>query len=243
MNERILYIKMKGSPIDVNIIQVYAPTTDYDENIIENFYRELEEARKQAKEHEINIVMGDFNAKVGRGGDGDTVGEFGLGERNERGDRLVEWCGRWRQVILNSWYRQHPRYLWTWRSPGDRYKNQIDYITINKRFRNAVTKVKTSPGADCGGNCDHVPVVALVNLRLKKLRRAKKRVRKDWKMLKTDNRRKEEFQVELRNKYETLKDELDGDINVNTEWELFTESLTETSEEIVPKEKRRGRQR
>ena len=29
-------------------------------------------------------------------------------------------------------------------------------------FRNDVTKVKTNPGAYCGGNCDHVPVVAEV---------------------------------------------------------------------------------
>ena len=152
-------------------------------------------------------------------------------------------CGRWKQVILNSWYRQHPRYLWTWRSPGDRYRNQIDYVTINKRFRNAVTKVKTYPGADCGGNCDHIPVVAIVKLKLKRLRKAKKRVRKDWKLIKTDGRRKEEFQLELRNKYGILEEELDGDPNVNTDWELFSESLTKTAEEIVPNEKRRGRQR
>ena len=234
---------MKGSPIDVNIIQVYAPTTDHDEDMIESFYQKLEEVRKQTKEHEITIIMGDLNAKVGEGGDGDVVGGFGLGEQNERGDRLVEWCGRWRQVILNSWYRQHPRYLWTWRSPGHRYRNQIDYITINKRFRNAVTKVKTFPGADCGGNCDHVPVVAEVKLKLKRFKKAKKTLRKDWKGLKTENRKNDEFQLKLRNKYAALEEELDGNLNENTEWDLFTESLTKTTEELVPNEKRRGRQR
>ena len=77
--------------------------------------------------------MGDLNAKVGEGGDGDVVGGFGLGERNERGDRLVEWCGRWRQVILNSWYRQHPRYPWTWRSPGHIFatERQVERRSIN----------------------------------------------------------------------------------------------------------------
>ena len=66
----------------------------------------------------------------------------------------------------DTWFRHPPRKLWTWKSPGGRYKNQIDYITINKRFRNAVTQVKTYPGADC--NTDHSPVVAEIKIRLKK---------------------------------------------------------------------------
>ena len=39
----------------------------------------------------------------------------------------------------------------------DRTRTHIDYVTINKRFRNRVTKARTLPGADC--NSDHVPVV------------------------------------------------------------------------------------
>ena len=147
-----MYMKHRGSPININLLQVYAPTTDHDEDTMESYYQKLDEVRRQAKTHEITIIMGDLNAKVGVGREEEVVGCFGLGERNERGDRWVEWCGRWQQVIMNTWYRQHPRYLWTWRSPGDRYRNQIDYVTINKRFRNAVKKVNTYPGADCGGN-------------------------------------------------------------------------------------------
>ncbi|KAH1028346.1 hypothetical protein HUJ05_001707, partial [Dendroctonus ponderosae] len=41
---------------------------------------------------EITIIMGDFNAKVGRGSVPGTTGDFGLGERNERRDRLIQFC-------------------------------------------------------------------------------------------------------------------------------------------------------
>lgn len=84
-------------------------------------------------------VMGDLNAKIGHGSEGQVVGPFGLGERNERGDKWVEWCEVHNQIIVNSWFRHHPRYLWTWKSPGDLYRNQIDYITINSRYRNSIT--------------------------------------------------------------------------------------------------------
>ena len=82
--------------------------------------------------------MGDFNGKVGKGKEEQTVGPFGLGERNDRGGKLVEWCKANRYTIGNTWFHQHRRNLYTWISPGDRCRNQIDYILINERFRNAL---------------------------------------------------------------------------------------------------------
>src|SRR5215469_13791909 len=72
-----------------------------------------------------------------------------------------------KQIIGNTWFRHHPRHLWTWKSPGDRSQSQIDYITISKRFRNELTQVKAYNGADCSS--DHVPVIATMKLKLKKI--------------------------------------------------------------------------
>ena len=88
-------------------------------------------------------------------------------------------------MMMNTQFRHHPRNLYTWKSPGDRARNQIDYITINKRFRSSIFQVKTYPSADWGVGCDHVPVVATMRLKLKKIKKTK-RVRKDWKLLRTD---------------------------------------------------------
>ena len=79
---------------------------------------------------------------------------------------------------MNTFFRYHPRHLYTWRSPGDRVRNQIDYITVNKRFRNSLQQVKTYPEADCGGGCDHVPVVTEMRVKFKRMKKNKK-VRKD----------------------------------------------------------------
>ena len=40
------------------------------------------------KKTHYNVIMGDFNAKVGKG-DEDCVGSFGYGVRNDRGDDLI----------------------------------------------------------------------------------------------------------------------------------------------------------
>lgn len=175
VSQRVILIKVNAKPVGLNIIQVYAPTCDHSDDEIEDFYEQLDSVRSQCKPGEVTLVMGDLNAKVGRGAAGLAVGNFGLGVRNERGDRFVEWCESWEQIIMNTYFRHHPRHLYTWKSPGDRVRNQIDYITINKRFRNSIKQVKTKPGADCGGGCDHVPVVAEMKVRVKRTKKNKKK--------------------------------------------------------------------
>ena len=75
------------------------------------------------------------------------------------------------ETVCNTLFNHHPRRLWTWKSPNNQTKNQIDYITINKRFRNAVIQTKGFPGADC--NSDHDLLVATVKLKLKKTKQSK----------------------------------------------------------------------
>ncbi|GFS21179.1 craniofacial development protein 2-like [Elysia marginata] len=48
LSDRVLLVKIAGKPLDLNIIQVYAPTTCSSEEDIENFYEELETAKKQS---------------------------------------------------------------------------------------------------------------------------------------------------------------------------------------------------
>ena len=109
--------------IDINIIQVYAPTSEAEEEEIEQFYEKLDNVLRQCKRHEINLVMGDLNAKIGQGRVDRVVGLFGLGERNERGDRFVEWCQEKTQIVMNTWFRRHNQHLWTWKSPGESEKS------------------------------------------------------------------------------------------------------------------------
>ena len=103
--------------------------------------------------------MGDSNAKVGWERDGRAVGPFGLGERNERGSRLVEWCTTNRFVITNMWLQHHMKKSHTWKNPGYTCIHQID--DINERFRNAITGIRTYPGANC--NSHHILLMGKYN--------------------------------------------------------------------------------
>ena len=132
------------------------------------------------------FVMGDLNAKVGHEQDPlqEVVGHYGLGSRNERGDMWVDWCITHDQVITNTWFQHHSRHLYTWKSPGDGARNQIDYITVNKRLRNSILQVKGYPGAD--GGSDHVPIVVTVRVKLRKLHQKKRDDKLQIQLLSTD---------------------------------------------------------
>ena len=73
----------------IRIIQVYAPTSVSSQEELEEFYDDLQTEMRHKKTH-YNVIMGDFNAKVGKG-DEDCVGSFGYGVRNDRGDDLINW--------------------------------------------------------------------------------------------------------------------------------------------------------
>ena len=94
-------------------------------------------------------------------------GNFDLGVQNEAGQRLIEFCQDNTLVIANSPYQQHRRRLYTWTSPDDRHRNQIDYILCSQRWRSCIQSTKTRPGADCGS--DHELLIGKFRLKLKKV--------------------------------------------------------------------------
>ena len=69
---------------------MYAPTSASTDDEIEEFYNLLESTIDQVKSNEVLVVMGDLNAKVGQERNGNSVGPCGMGEKNERGDKLIE---------------------------------------------------------------------------------------------------------------------------------------------------------
>ena len=96
-----------------------------------------------------------------------VTGKFGLGIRNEAGQRLIEFCQENTLVITNTLFQQHTRRLYTWTSPDGQHQNQIDYILCSQRWRSSIHSAKTRPGADCGS--DHELLIAKFRLKLKKV--------------------------------------------------------------------------
>ena len=60
---------------------------------------------------DVLFIIGDWNAKVGSQETPGITGKFGLGEQNEAGQRLMEFCQENALVIANTLFQQHKRRL------------------------------------------------------------------------------------------------------------------------------------
>ena len=54
-----------------------------------------------------------------------VTGKFGLGIRNEAGQRLIEFCQENALVIANTLFQQHKRRLDTWTSPDGQHQIRL----------------------------------------------------------------------------------------------------------------------
>ena len=116
-NDRMISVRFQGKPFTITVIQVYAPTSNAEEDEAEQFYEDLQDLLELTPKKDILFIIGDWNAKVGSQETPGVTGKFGFGVQNEAEQRLVEFCQENALVIANILFQQHKRRLHTWTSP------------------------------------------------------------------------------------------------------------------------------
>ena len=116
-NDRMISVRLQGKPFNITVIQVYAPTSNIEETEVEWFYEDLQDPLELTPKKDVLFIIGDWNAKVGSQETPGVTGKFGLGMRNEAGQRLLEFCQENALVTANTLFQQHKRRLYTWTSP------------------------------------------------------------------------------------------------------------------------------
>lgn len=184
-SDRVIMVKVSATPVDMVIIQVYMPTTDHEDEEVEEIYEQIEKILDRLRSDLNVVVMGDFNAIVGEGSDEKVIGKYGLGKRNDRGQRMIEFCKKNNLVVTNTWFQQEKRRRYTWTKPGDTGRFQIDYILVRQRYRNGVKCSKSYPGADAF--TDHNLVAMQMLVKLKKLKKKRRKQKWDVERLRRNN--------------------------------------------------------
>ena len=148
-------------------------------------------------------------------------------QKNEVGQRLIEFYQENALVIANTLFQQHKRRLYTWTSPDDQYRNHIDYILCSQSWRSSIQSPETRPGADCGS--DHELLIAKFRLKLKKVGKTTRPFRYGLNQISYD------YTVEVTNRFKGL------DLIDRVPKELWTEVsniVQETVIKTIPKEKK-----
>ena len=154
-----------------------------------------------------------------------------MGQRNERGDTLVELAISQSFKIMDTPFQKKAGRRWTWRSPDGHTKNEIDYIMTDQP--SMVTDVTVINRNNIG--IDHMMVMGSITLNTRaerrKLLNKNTRKRVDTQMIGTKNNT---FQLKLKNSFTALEEHDDMDsLNKN-----MTEIIQQSAMSIAKQTKK-----
>ena len=211
-SDRVASVTLRISKIyRLLIIQVYAPTSRSSQEELDNFYDDIYNPLNTNKAH-YNITVGDLNAKIGHENE-ECVGKFGYGERNERGEDLINFATAHNFKIMNTFFQKSKNKRWTWRSPNHETKNEIDFILIDRH--NIVKNVDVLNQVNVGS--DHRMVRCKIQINTKQERRKLFFSRPE--QFKIPEAAIPTFQIELKNRFnilESLEDQSNDENSLDT---------------------------
>ena len=144
------------------------PTDSNTEEIKEEFYNLLEQNINQMATSDIKIILGDFNANVGKENMYKlTIGNESLhNETNNNRIKIIQFAVS-KGLNVRSTFPHKDIHRGTWYSADGRTANQTDHILINNIFRSAITNIRTLWGPDIGSDHNLLKINFKVKLRVK----------------------------------------------------------------------------
>ena len=123
VSSRLMRARLTGRHTNITLIQCYPSTNDGEDTDKDAFYQQLQAEVDAVPRHDLSIVMGDLNAKVGS----DNMycnkvrGQHGCGTRNENGERLIDFCNMNNLVFGGTLCPHQDIHKLTWHPPSGRY--------------------------------------------------------------------------------------------------------------------------
>ena len=143
VSDRVSYIVMRGCWCNIIVLNVHAPSEEKSDESKDSVYEELEQVFDNFPKYHMKILLGDFNAKVGRENIfKPTIGNESLHQdSNDNGVRLVNFATSKNLVIKSMMFPHRNIHKYTWTSPDGDTHNQIDHILIDRRRHSSILDV------------------------------------------------------------------------------------------------------
>ena len=146
----------------IHILSCYAPTFGLKRNEKDQSFDQLQEALNTIPSGDFLVMLGDFNARVGRKNPEDEddqwermIGPHGFGELNDAGKELLHFLSLNNATIklCNTWFQKKNIYKGTWQHPKSKKWHCIDYAIDGVKDRQRCLDAGVKRGAEC--NTDH----------------------------------------------------------------------------------------
>ena len=132
VSDRLSYIVLNGRWLHIIVVNVHAPSEEKSEELKDSFYEELEEVLDYFSKYYMKILLGEFNAKLGREDIfKPIIGQESLhqdsNENGVRGHGIKQFLYKQRFVYIIIAVEDHPGIIF------DTYRRHLLHVFINHR--------------------------------------------------------------------------------------------------------------
>ena len=230
-SDRIMSMRLTlNNNQNATLFSVYSPTLMSDIGDRTKFYNDLQNLIRKVPHNDKIFILGDFNARVGRDADAwqGVIGKHGVGNRNESGLLLLEFCTELQLSITNTLFQQKNSLKTSWMHPRSKHWHLIDYILVRQRDVRDVLHTRVMPSAEC--HTDHRLVRCKVALQFKPTVR-KGSIRQ--KKFRLDALRSETVRAEYQSNLQAKLVDLNHLVDPSTLWNELKTAILQTSSEVL----------
>ena len=138
-----------------------------DQETKEAFYRSLSNLLSETPPADKLIILGDFNARVGKEHAlwPQTLGKFGRGKMNSNGEMLLTMCAEYGLAITNTFFDYPDKWYHSWKHPRSKHPTLLDYIITRRCDQKDFRSTRAMRGAEC--STDHFMIRSKCNIKPK----------------------------------------------------------------------------
>jgi len=150
VSDRVSYKVPRGRWCNIIVLNVHAPSEEKSDESKDSFYEELEKVFDHFPKYHTKILLGDFNAKVGR----EKIFKPAIGNESlhqyskDNGVRIVNFATSKNLVVKSTMFPHRNIHKYTWTSPDGKTHYQIDHILIDRRRHSRILDIQSFRGAD-----------------------------------------------------------------------------------------------
>ena len=231
VSSRIMVAEFISNPV-TTIVSCYSPTNCSPEEDVNEFYNDLRSICDNTPPHNLLLLCGDFNAKLGPGDARFTYHT----ETNRNGEKLMDMITEYNLSATNTTFMNKSNRLWTFQYPNGS-KAQLDYILIRKKWVNSVQSSRVYSSFNSVLS-DHRIVSARIQLSLRTAKRkaANPMSQIDWNLVHSSEELSEKFTVDVHNRFGNLC--VEGATPLEN-YQLLTTCVEEVAVNTLPKRVKR----
>ena len=240
INERLMIMTLPLQDCTLSLISVYAPTLASSDEAKESFYGCLADVIESVPFSNKLLVMGDFNARVGKDYASweNVIGKHGVGRENSNGTLLLSLCSQHELIITNTIFQQATTHKTTWMHPGTKEWHLIDYVITRQRDISDVHHTR----AMCGSSTWSDHRLVKTKLAIKAKGRHHLRRLKPVKKLNIDKLKSMQVRTELALKLHAAYAATDSvGLDATASWNSFKNTTLRVTQEVLGFPERKNR--